>query len=467
LWTKLGLGIIFYIMKNRIANLVALLLLLPVTGHCGLNLASSWYAYRYRNGDSLAYTALYYSFSRELLSFEDEDSLWVSNLALSVELFDSTGRMIDTLFKPLKTSVQKGEMVTRSYTVFDYIEPILYPGRYSARLLLTDLSSGNSDTSVALITVPDFSGDTLSLSDITLLSDIAEPTGGRFTRYNRDLLPNPSCLYGVRLPIMYFYCEIYNLSLDGDSTYTVRYTILDKEGKPVKTLPEEIYRKSSDTGVILRGINIVALPAGDYTLAISVKDNAHERRITGEKRFTIEERYAGIPSDTTLEIMMSQVYYLLSEDEKRVLATLPKNKQLEYISSVWERLDPDPETEENELRDEIIRRWRYAIDNFSTAEKGRLIPNGWRSDRGRVIIKYGFPDEVERHYFEPGEYPWEKWTYYSIQGGAEFIFADLSNVGKMELLSSTAPGEVTNPYWRDLIRKSAVTGHRNIIIREE
>ncbi|RKZ33646.1 hypothetical protein DRQ19_02480 [bacterium] len=414
----------------------------------------------------MAYTVLYYSFSRELMSFDEEDSLWVANLTLSVELSDSTGEIIDTLFKPLKTSVPKGEMVTRSYTVFDYIEPILYPGRYSAKLLLTDLSGGNSDTSIEWISVPDFSGDSLSLSDITLLSEIAEPTGGKFTRYNKDLLPNPSALYGVRLPIMYFYCEIYNLSLEGDSTYTVRYIILDKQRKPVKTLPEEVYRKSSDTGVILGGISIIALPDGDYTLAISVEDNASKRKITSEKQFAVTKRYVSVPSDTILEIMTSQIYYLLSEDEKRGLANLPKDKQPGYINSVWKRLDPDPETDENELRDEIIRRWRYAIDNFSTAEKESLVPNGWRSDRGRVIIEYGFPDEVERHYFEPGEYPWEKWTYYSIQGGVEFIFADLSNVGRMELLSSTAPGEVTNPYWQDAIRKGAVTGQRNII-REE
>jgi GWxTD domain-containing protein len=86
--------------------------------------------------------------------------------------------------------------------------------------------------------------------------------------------------------------------------------------------------------------------------------------------------------------------------------------------------NPNPGSRENEFKEEYYRRIAYANKHFVSleiTEAGRLGPAtsgipGWKTDRGRIDIMYGPPNEVDSHSGDGGTAPFEDWTYNYIDG---------------------------------------------------
>src|SRR3982751_5357719 len=113
------------------------------------------------------------------------------------------------------------------------------------------------------------------------------------------------------------------------------------------------------------------------------------------------------------------VPYVITDEERRAFKKLQTDDERErFIEEFWRRRDPDPDTDENEFKEEYYERIAYANEHFASG-----IP-GWKSDRGRIWIMYGKPDERETHpmggnYERPtyegggstSTYPFETWFY--------------------------------------------------------
>ena len=118
------------------------------------------------------------------------------------------------------------------------------------------------------------------------------------------------------------------------------------------------------------------------------------------------------------------VVYIITDEEKAAFKRLATDEEREqFIEQFWLRRDPTPDTEENEFKEEHYRRIAYANDHYASG-----IP-GWKTDRGRIYIMYGPPDEIESHpsggtYERPMEegggetstYPFEQWRYRYLEG---------------------------------------------------
>jgi len=139
-----------------------------------------------------------------------------------------------------------------------------------------------------------------------------------------------------------------------------------------------------------------------------------------------------------------EVGYIISDEERKVFKTLQTDDERQtFIENFWLRRDPTPDTEENEYREEHYRRIAYANDRYASG-----IP-GWKTDRGRIYIEYGPPDEIDSHpsggtYERPYEegggststYPFEQWRYRYIEGiGTNIIleFVDTTMSGEYRL----------------------------------
>ena len=109
----------------------------------------------------------------------------------------------------------------------------------------------------------------------------------------------------------------------------------------------------------------------------------------------------------------------------------------------WNKRDEDKSTPINEVKVEHFKRVEYANLTFRNGKK-----EGWRSDRGRVYIVYGAPDEIERHANEIDTKPYEIWQYHSLQGGVEFIFGDRTGFSDYVLLHSTHRSELHDENWQ-------------------
>jgi len=138
------------------------------------------------------------------------------------------------------------------------------------------------------------------------------------------------------------------------------------------------------------------------------------------------------------------VTYIITDEERKAFKKLATDDERErFIEEFWRRRDPDPDTDENEFKEEYYERIAYANEHFASG-----IP-GWKSDRGRIWIMYGKPDERETHpmggsYDRPSyegggnttTYPFEIWFYRYIAGvgsGVEIEFVDPSGSGEYRI----------------------------------
>src|SRR5579885_1375099 len=138
------------------------------------------------------------------------------------------------------------------------------------------------------------------------------------------------------------------------------------------------------------------------------------------------------------------VVYIISPEERSAFLQLATNEEREqFIEQFWLRRSSNPDLPDNDFKEEHYRRIAYANEHFASG-----IP-GWKTDRGRIYIIWGPPDEIESHptggtYDRPIEegggstttYPWERWRYRYLEGignNVELEFVDPSGSGEYHL----------------------------------
>jgi GWxTD domain-containing protein len=122
------------------------------------------------------------------------------------------------------------------------------------------------------------------------------------------------------------------------------------------------------------------------------------------------------------------VSYIITQQERDAWDRLQADDEREqFVEQFWARRDPTPGTDANEYREEHYRRIAYVNGRFGFADHA-----GWTTDRGRIYITYGPPDEIETHSQEHRE----KWFYRYIEGmGSNIIieFVDPSGAGEYRM----------------------------------
>jgi len=123
------------------------------------------------------------------------------------------------------------------------------------------------------------------------------------------------------------------------------------------------------------------------------------------------------------------VYIIEAREREAYLKLQTDEERKHFIEQFWQRRDLTPGTAKNEFMEEHYRRIRYAGERFRSPSK-----TGWKTDRGRIYIVYGPPEEIESHPSgRAGGPPFEKWLYNFIQGigqGVIVEFVDVSRDGE-------------------------------------
>lgn len=139
--------------------------------------------------------------------------------------------------------------------------------------------------------------------------------------------------------------------------------------------------------------------------------------------------------------LSEDVLYIITDEERTAFKRLATDEEREqFIEQFWLRRDPSPDSQENEFKEEHYRRIAYTNERYASG-----IP-GWKTDRGRIYITFGPPDEIESHpsggtYERPFEegggttstFPFEKWRYRWIQ--------DIGSDIMIEFVDPTMTGE--------------------------
>jgi GWxTD domain-containing protein len=118
----------------------------------------------------------------------------------------------------------------------------------------------------------------------------------------------------------------------------------------------------------------------------------------------------------------------------------------DFLLKFWKKRDTDPSTAVNEYKNQYLERVRLSDEKYSTINR-----KGRKTDRGRVYILYGEPDEVDRNPSDIDKKPYEIWHYNSIEGGVIFVFGDISGFSDYQLLHSTKRGELRDDNWESRV----------------
>ena len=168
-----------------------------------------------------------------------------------------------------------------------------------------------------------------------------------------------------------------------------------------------------------------------------------------QKKANLKSLYKEL-NPTDKKWLDEDVRYIITDEEREAFLKLSNEEERDaFIEQFWLRRDPTPDTPENEFKEEHYRRIAYANEHFASG-----VP-GWRTDRGRIYIVFGPPDEIDAHpsggtYERPYEegggetstYPFEDWRYRYIEGiGNEVIIEFVDQCMCNEYKISTNPND--------------------------
>src|SRR5580698_7629894 len=171
-----------------------------------------------------------------------------------------------------------------------------------------------------------------------------------------------------------------------------------------------------------------------------------KRSLTQEQKKKNSKALKQELSGTYKKWLKEDVVYIITPEEVSAFKALSNDEERDqFIENFWLRRDPTPDTPENEYKEEHYRRIAYANEHF-----GAGLP-GWKTDRGRIYIIWGAPDQIESHptggtWDRPQEqgggttstYPYEDWRYRYLEGiqeNVELEFVDPCSCGDYHLTS--------------------------------
>ncbi len=312
------------------------------------------------------------------------------------------------------------------------------------------------------ITVNPFFRKSFAISDIELASRIINENGNInsiFYKNTLEVFPNPSIIYTEKAPVLFYYTELYNLQKSKSDKITLKKKLFDSKNNLIYESKKEIPTKRES--IVEAGIiDLRKYPTDTYTLSLSLSDKNGEKNTSSNKKFFLVNQGVSVvkASSKSTDYMSSEFGVLSSEecddlfekskvlaqgfekDEYKKLDSL-KHKR-EYLFNFWKKRDESPETAANELKKLFLSRIEVANSRYRTMSNP-----GYKTDRGRVLLLYGEPDEIDRYPNETNTKPYEIWAYNNIEGGVFFVFGDFSGFGLYELLHSTKRGELQNPDW--------------------
>jgi GWxTD domain-containing protein len=390
---------------------------------------------------------------------------------VEVRVTDSTG------LKLLEQSWQnEATAALRRQDAFavDMVRFSLAPGRYRLSVAVVDSVSGRrSETAVDLegfATAP-------AASDLLLSPQIRPTAAG-------DTMPRPAELRwgqmlvaaAARLELTplrataYYLLEAYSPT---EATGTLRLRVADSTGKAMISTAETPVQVPSGGGVLKGQLDLAGLPPGHYDMvaALQLGEKTVERRAAFTMAALDETLEKDVVRRNAAKATDEGYFDAMSEEElaeaREPLALIAESGEMRkwtndlslrakrrYLVDFWKRRDPTPNTPVNEARQLFYEGVAYADKTFG--EKGRAAVPGWKTDRGRVYVKNGSPDEQLDRVQAGRSVPYQVWRY---RRGRDryYVFADRSNgIGIYQLVHSNDVRETGVPNWREIVREEAV-----------
>jgi GWxTD domain-containing protein len=267
-----------------------------------------------------------------------------------------------------------------------------------------------------------------------------------------------------------YYVELYAARAES-VTATVR--VKSAAGQQIVATSPQRIAVSAGGGTTQGVVDLSGLPPGDYQLELTVAtpDSEVVRGAQfGMAGFETAQKIAQVSPSTAvppapadlfaasdeaeLDSLYMPLVYLMTAQEQGVFPGLTVDGKRAYLRRFWASRNPTPGAARN---DAMVRFYEYVrAANTRYHEGGVSRVPGWRTDRGRIFITYGPPDDVLTRQQAGSTKPYEVWKY-SRGRGKRFIFMDLTQFGNYSLIWTDERREPTLPNWRVLLGDEGVT----------
>ena len=292
----------------------------------------------------------------------------------------------------------------------------LKPGKYTLLVKSTDLTTNKVATRKLNVTLPDYMEKQISISGISFLQHVVFDSLNNLKEYTPTIGNN----FTARAGQFYIYFDLY--ARDIEQPVKIKYELYDKKDKIEfdTTLTKKL---TSVVSPQYLKIEKSSLKQNRYRLEVKVDQG--EYKVKSDQQFSFF--WTDVPvTDEDIDLALEQMTYIVPHDSLKKYKKADLEDKQRFFKKFWDDRDPNPKTSKNELKDEYFKRINYANRNFSAFSL-----DGWLTDRGRILIKFGFPDDIERHPFEMGTRPYEIWRYYALR--KTFVFQDRTGFGDYRL----------------------------------
>jgi GWxTD domain-containing protein len=438
-----------------------------------------------------SYVELYFGIDNYSLDYVKKEAGFIGGLEVIVSIFQDGNIITGDRFR-INSPIYK-DTSGLDQILFHQQRFLLNKGSYEMQLQIVDINDTIERYEFSRNIILTLNKDSVDYSQVLFLesfSPASESPKNSYVRSGYALLPiisNGTPYFPESSKQLSFYNELYNLDkiLGENQPFLLRYYIQD-ESTGNKLNKYAGFMKSSSSAVVpvLNAFNIEKLPSGNYNLVIEAL-NQKGAQVLEHKTFFYRKNADGevLPGNFDAEDFtgsfvdfignldsiykfVEYLYPISSEQEQigqeNLLAEADEQKLKQYFLAFWR--DRKPLAPEQTWKN-YHRKVREANRLFTSGLRA-----GYQTDRGRVWLTYGKPDQRERRDMEPNMPAYIIWQYNKIQGdfvmtqnNKMFVFGEFEpSTQEFQLIHSTAIGELQSRDWRRDLYFRAYGGPGNI-----
>jgi GWxTD domain-containing protein len=414
---------------------------------------------KFKNNDSASYLEIYYNFYPRLATLAKTENQFRGYIKVFTRIRNTQDHRVIVNDRALIPIVV--EDTAKTTNEFSFVTQAGYSipfGEYMLQVVAIDsLNPSRIDSLNLPFTMASF-GTGFQVSDLELCSSIktSDQKTDLFYKNSLEVVPSPTLVFGATAhPVLFRYAEFYNLDIN--ETYQVQSQILDGNAKVVRESSKK--RKFGvQHAVDVGSMTVTSFPSGRYKMQVVLSDTLGHEFAKSSKNFYLYNPHiktvqramsvykatelAGMSADE-LGQEFSRMQYLTTDQEIKSFGQISSvDGRREFIATIWGEVEQGRGGKPPISRGDYLKRITDATQRYRA--QGR---EGWKTDRGRVFVLYGEPDEIERHPSQEDTKPYEIWQYYQIENGVQFYFIDRSSFGDFILVHSTKRGEIQDDQW--------------------
>jgi len=359
-------------------------------------------------------------------------------------------------------------------TIEDYFDLKRYqldPNVYNFEIIVTDLNTNQTFFDERAITISNLTNSTINFSSIGLIQSIIKTDEqSSFVKNGFLILPYLTSIYPHDLTKIATYFEVYNSNLMFGDNEKFMITTEIENHKTGRKLEQFFKVKKYGTDKIVPVITFLPiehLPTGDYNLIIKLIDKnnitlktekVYFKRITeienpystSLNNFDIDKFFTNKISKDSIPFFLNSLLPITKRNDSKSIISLLESgdtlKMQDYFHSFWVQTNPlNPSEGWANYKKQVMK----CETQYSSWTK-----HGFESDRGRVFLQYGIPNQIADETQTSTSLPYQIWHYYRIgkRSNVRFVFYNQDESSNdFILIHSEMLGELQNPNWQEVI----------------